>query len=79
MTFSKRGYQTFSGGYKEVEIEYAKQAVEHICREIYLEDALWERNITPLSELGDHRNPGSGKGSGRDSVRGEDGCLSLPE
>jgi len=56
--FFERGYVRFSNVYKQIEIEYAKQAVERICRKIRPGDKLWKRNITSLSTLGKHRNPG---------------------
>lgn len=58
MRFSSQGYQIFRGVYKAIEIEYARQAVERICRDIRPGDALWERNITPISSLEIPRNPG---------------------
>ncbi len=61
MTFFEQGYQIFSNIYKQVEIECAEQAVERICWEIRPEDLRWKRNMTLISDLGDHRNPGLGK------------------
>ncbi len=57
MRFVERGYETFPNVYKQVEVEYAKQAVEHICRTIRPEDLLWQRKIVSLVELGEHRHP----------------------
>ena len=65
-SFFDLGYHTFSNVYQQVDIENARRAVERICREVRPEDEAWNRLITPLSALHEHRNPGLRQ----DSLRG---------
>lgn len=57
-SFFDLGYHTFSNVYRQDVIEKARHAVARICRKVRPEDEAWNRLITPLSALHEHRNPG---------------------